>query len=97
MNPMTSDLLARAAARLRDLPVGTPHFGSDAILLLADALQADAAELSLRDGALGNATRMLLINEMRSLAERAQALAPLFAPTTPLSAAPDLLRREHLT
>jgi hypothetical protein len=94
MTPATSDIMGRAAARLKELPIDNPAWGSDALLIVADALLSDAAELCLHDGPLGRVSREVLITAMRRLAARAQAMAPAAATTTTVSAARDLLRRE---
>jgi uncharacterized protein YihD (DUF1040 family) len=94
MSPGISDLMARASAALRVIPLDNPKWGSDALLKLADVLEEDARELGLHDGPLGRATRQVLINDMRLLAARAQAEAPRHAGPRPLAQRPDLLPRE---
>lgn len=79
-------MLARAVAALRAVPVDNPHWGSDALLILAGAwneaaIHYDTHYLSNPADAARNLAALC-----REKAEQARALAPVFAPPAPQDA-----------
>lgn len=81
-------LLARAADALRAAPTDNPHFGSDALLILAAAWNEAAIQYETHylSNAADAARRLAVI--CREKAEQARALAPVFAPPAPAPDAP---------
>ena len=75
--------------RLRALPSDNPQFPADALLVFADRI--DEWRLDL---AISHPAPFRLATQIRALAERARAQAPIWAEPRPVAACADLLRRE---
>jgi hypothetical protein len=77
--PPLPPLLARAAEALRALPTDNPGWASDALLILAGALNEAAAHLEIHHACAAADGARAVQRQCHALRDRARALAPIFA------------------
>lgn len=78
--PPLPPLLARARDRLRALPAANPRWGSDALLIAAEAFAEAALQFEVQRHVPAADGCTALAEELRKLEARARGLAPVFAP-----------------